>query len=121
MRSSLILVIKTGGVGGFLTSVRDIGVMQQQQQACIDSAEDVVRGGAGGGWRSRGGGTKPLSPVPSVASTVPVHKVAAKAAVQVLVTDLSIAGILHGDLRSIQTIALHTRGCKLIKGFFGCP
>ena len=79
-RSSLILVMSTGGCGGFLASVRDIGATGQQQQASSVSADDAVRGGAGGFFFCRGGATKPFSPVPSSARTVPVHSVAAKAA-----------------------------------------
>jgi hypothetical protein len=78
--SSLILVIRTGGLGGFFASVRDIGATGQQQQASRDSAEEAVRGGAGGFFFSRGGGTKPFSLVPSSAETiVPVQRVAARA------------------------------------------
>jgi len=69
-----------GGCGGFLASVRDIGVTGQQQQASTVSAEDATRGGAGGFFISRGGGTKPASPVPSPEMTVPVQRVAASAA-----------------------------------------
>jgi hypothetical protein len=76
----LIFVTSTGGFGGFLASVRDWGATGQQQQACMDSEELAVRGGAGGFLRSLGGGTKPSSVDPSPAhSTVPVHKVAARA------------------------------------------
>jgi hypothetical protein len=82
--SSLILVIKTGGFGGFFASVRDIGATGQQQQASRDSAEDAVRGGAAGFFFSRGGGTKPFSLVPSSAdTTVPVQRVAANAALTI--------------------------------------
>jgi hypothetical protein len=77
--SSLILVIKTGGCGGFFASVRDIGVTGQQQQARTVSADEATRGGAGGFFISRGGGTNPFSPVPSPESRVPVHSVAARA------------------------------------------
>ncbi|MEI6277939.1 MAG: hypothetical protein WCQ16_00990 [Verrucomicrobiae bacterium] len=77
--SSLIFVTRTGGCGGFFASVRDMGVTGQQQQASIDSAEDAVLGGAGGFLSSRGGGTKPASPVPSPARRVPVQNVAASA------------------------------------------
>jgi len=81
----LILVIKTGGCGGFLASVRDIGATGQQQQASRVSAEEDVRGGAGGFFRSRGGGTKPSSLVPSPALIiVPEHRVAAKAVPMIL-------------------------------------
>jgi len=74
----LILETRTGGCGGFLASVRDMGVAGQQQQAMAVSAEAAVRGGAGGFFKSRGGGTNPFSPVPSPASNVPVQKVAAR-------------------------------------------
>jgi len=85
--SLLNLVMSTGGCGGFFASVRAIGVTGQQQQAKSVSAEDAVRGGAGGFCGSRGGGTKPSSSDPSpaaitdgaVESNVPEHKVAAKA------------------------------------------
>ena len=77
--SSLILVIRIGGCGGFLASVRDMGVTGQQQQARTVSAEDATRGGAGGFFISRGGATNPFSPVPSPESSVPVQRVAASA------------------------------------------
>ena len=76
---SLIFVINTGGCGGFFASVLDIGVTGQQQQARTVSAEEAVRGGAGGFFNSRGGGTKPFSPVPSPDRRVPVQRVAASA------------------------------------------
>lgn len=70
----------TGGCGGFFASVRAIGATGQQQQASKVSAEEAVRGGAGGFFISRGGGTKPGSPVPSPAPRiVPEHRVAASA------------------------------------------
>jgi hypothetical protein len=72
----------TGGFGGFLASVRDMGATGQQQQARSDSADDAVRGGAGGFFTSRGGGTKPGSVLPSLPATiVPVQSVRAKPAV----------------------------------------
>jgi hypothetical protein len=84
--SSLIFVIKMGGVGGFFASVRDIGVTGQQQQARTVSAEEAVRGGAGGFFSSRGGGTNPCSPVPSPAERrVPVQRVAASAVLIIFV------------------------------------
>ena len=76
---SLSFVISTGGCGGFLASVRDIGVTGQQQQASTVSEEDAVRGGAGGFLSSFGGATKPCSPVPSPAKMVPAQRVAARA------------------------------------------
>jgi len=79
--SSRILIKRTGGWGGFFASVRDIGVTGQQQQPRNDSAEEAIRGGAGGFFISRGGGTKPASPVPSPEINVPVQSVAASAAV----------------------------------------
>jgi len=84
---SLIFVISTGGCGGFFASVRDIGVTGQQQHARTVSAEEAVRGGAGGFFISRGGGTKPFSPVPSSARMMPVQRVAASA---VLMTCLAV-------------------------------
>jgi len=70
--------MSTGGCGGFLASVRDIGVTGQQQQASMVSAEEAVRGGAGGFLRLTGGGTNPGSSEPSPAlSAVPEHNVAA--------------------------------------------
>jgi hypothetical protein len=53
---------------------------QQLQQASSVSADEAIRGGGGGFFISRGGGTKPASPVPSPEITVPVHRVAASAA-----------------------------------------
>ncbi|MBL7075950.1 MAG: hypothetical protein ISS31_00630 [Kiritimatiellae bacterium] len=83
---SLILVMSTGGCGGFFASVRDIGVTGQQQQASIVSAEDAVRGGAGGFFRLTGGGTNPGSSEPSpAASAVPEHNVAANRGAKPLV------------------------------------
>ena len=74
-------MITIGGMGGFFASVRDMGVTGQQlQQANKVSAEAATRGGGGGFFISRGGGTKPASPVPSPARRVPVHRVAASAA-----------------------------------------
>jgi hypothetical protein len=71
----------TGGCGGFLASVRDMGVPQQQQHPVV-SAEDAMRGGGGGFFsiNSRGGATKPGSPVPSPEISVPVQSVVASAA-----------------------------------------
>ena len=87
-RSSLILVMSTGGFGGFFASVRDIGATGQQQHARSVSAEEEVRGGAGGFWGSRGGGTNPGSFVPSSARrTVPVQSVAASAEETILFAD----------------------------------
>ena len=78
----MILVTRTGGRGGFFASVRDIGVTGQQQQASRVSADEEVRGGAGGFFRSRGGATKPGSFDPSPPPrTVPTHSVAVSAAV----------------------------------------
>ncbi len=74
------MISRTGGWGGFFASVRDIGVAGQQQQPISDSAEEAIRGGAGGFFISRGGATKPGSPVPSPEIKVPVHSVAASAA-----------------------------------------
>jgi len=76
-------VIKTGGCGGFFASVLAIGVNGQQQQAGTVSAEEAVRGGAGGFFISRGGGTNPLSPVPSLPSIMPVQSVAASVALTI--------------------------------------
>jgi hypothetical protein len=74
--------MSVGGCGGFFASVRAIGVTGQQQHASIDSADEDVRGGAGGFLRSFGGATNPASFEPSPpASTVPRHIVAASAEV----------------------------------------
>ena len=71
-------MIKTGGRGGFLASVRAMGVTGQQQQANKVSADEEVRGGAGGFFISLGGGTKPLWSLPSLAARiVPEQRVAA--------------------------------------------
>ena len=71
-------MIKTGGCGGFLASVRDMGVTGQQQHASTVSADEATRGGAGGFFISRGGGTNPGSELPSPAETiVPVQSVKA--------------------------------------------
>ena len=63
--------------------MRDIGVTGQQLQAGSVSADDAIRGGAGGFFwiNSRGGATKPASPVPSPEINVPVQSVVASAAV----------------------------------------
>ena len=79
-RWSRIFVIKTGGCGGFLASVRAMGVTGQQQQASMVSEEDAVRGGAGGFFMSAGGATNPGSLLPSPAKRVPVHIVASREA-----------------------------------------
>ena len=73
---SFSFVTSTGGRGGFLASVRDMGVVQPP--GINVSADDAVRGGAGGSFFFLGGGTKPASVDPSPASTVPPHRVAAK-------------------------------------------
>jgi len=68
-----------GGLGGFFASVRACGVTGQQQQPINVSAEDTLRGGGGGIFRSFGGGTKPGSSEPSPpASTVPAQSVTAR-------------------------------------------
>jgi len=70
--------MSAGGCGGFLASVRATGVTGQQQQGSVVSADEIVRGGAGGGVRSLGGGTNPGSSDPSPdAKAVPMHIVAA--------------------------------------------
>jgi hypothetical protein len=68
--------MREGGWGGFLASVRAIGVTGQQQQGSVVSADEMVRGGAGGGVRPLGGGTNPGSSEPSPAKVVPMHNVA---------------------------------------------
>jgi hypothetical protein len=68
-----------------------MGAAGQQQQPSIVSAEEAMRGGAGGFFISRGGGTKPASPVPSPEINVPVQSVAASAAV---ITFLVVAGFI---------------------------
>lgn len=73
-------MMRTGGCGGFFASVRDMGVAGQQQHPSNDSAELAIRGGGGGFFISRGGATKPGSPVPSPEMRVPVQSVAASAA-----------------------------------------
>lgn len=73
-------MMRTGGCGGFFASVRDIGAPGQQQHPSSDSAELAIRGGGGGFFISRGGATKPGSPVPSPEIRVPVQSVAARAA-----------------------------------------
>lgn len=75
--SDFSLVMSAGGCGGFLASVRARGVTGQQQHTSIFSAEEIVRGGAGGGVRSLGGATNPGSSEPSPANAVPMHNVAA--------------------------------------------
>lgn len=72
----LSLVTSVGGFGGFLASVRAIGVVQPP--GINVSADDTVRGGAEGNFFALGGGTKPASvdPSPSAANTVPEHRVA---------------------------------------------
>ena len=59
-----------------MASVRETGVTGQQQHASTVSAEFTVRGGAGGFFISRGGGTKPFSLDPSFANRVPRQNVA---------------------------------------------
>jgi hypothetical protein len=80
--SDFSFVIRAGGCGGFLASVRAWGVTGQQQHGSVVSAEAIERGGAGGGVRSVGGGTKPASSEPSpAAKAVPMHSVAANAGI----------------------------------------
>ena len=74
------MISRTGGCGAFFASVRDIGTVQQQQPITV-SAEEAMRGAAGGFFISLGGATNPGSPVPSPAIKVPVQRVAASAAV----------------------------------------
>tara|TARA_R110002051_G_C8696801_1_gene493813 strand:- start:1179 stop:1445 length:267 start_codon:yes stop_codon:yes gene_type:complete len=63
-------------LGGFLASVRAIGVVQPP--GIKVSAEETVRGGADGSFFFFGGGTNPSSVEPSLApKQVPIHKVAA--------------------------------------------
>ena len=69
------MVISVGGFGGFFDSVRDIGVVHPPGMNV--SAEDAVRGGAGGSLGATGGATNPGSSVPSPAITVPAQSVAA--------------------------------------------
>ena len=69
------LVTKVGGLGGFLASVRAIGVVQPP--GIKVSAEETVRGGADGSFFFFGGGTKPSSVEPSLApKAVPIQRVA---------------------------------------------
>lgn len=75
LTSLFSLVIKGGGFGGFFASVRETPVQGQQQQGSVVSAEEIERGGAGGGVRLFGGGTKPASSEPSPAKTVPIQRV----------------------------------------------
>jgi len=71
----LSFVTSTGGFGGFLASVRDIGVVHPPGMNV--SAEETERGGAEGSFFFLGGGTKPGSFEPSPANTVPAQSVAA--------------------------------------------
>ncbi len=101
--------MRTGGCGGFFASVRDIGVTGQQQQARTVSADEATRGGAGGFFNSRGGGTKPCSPVPSPANKVPVHSVAAKAVLTiflVVIFFISFRGFKFKVLRNLWVAAI---------------
>jgi hypothetical protein len=68
----LTLVTRTGGTGGFLASVRDIGVVHPPGMKV--SADDTERGGAGGSFFSRGGGTNPGSDEPS-GIDMPAHTI----------------------------------------------
>ena len=66
-----------------MASVLACGVTGQQQQGSIVSADEIVRGGAGGGVCFLGGGTNPGSSEPSPeAKAVPMHNVATKAGIQ---------------------------------------
>ena len=76
-------VTKLGGLGGFLHSDRDIGVVHPPGTKF--SLDDIVLGGAGGSFLSRGGATKPFSLVPSPANTVPAKSVALITAVLVFI------------------------------------
>ena len=68
------MVTRVGGRGGFLASVLAIGVVHPPGMKV--SAEETVRGGAGGSFLSIGGGTNPGSPVPSPAARqVPAQSV----------------------------------------------
>lgn len=60
-----------------MASVRAMGVTGQQQHGSVVSADEMVRGGAGGGVRFLGGGTNPGSSDPSPAKLVPIQSVAA--------------------------------------------
>jgi hypothetical protein len=83
--SDFSFVMSTGGCGGFLASVRAWGVTGQQQHGSVVSAEEIERGGAGGGCRAFGGGTKPGSSEPSPAKTVPMHNVVATRAIPAVI------------------------------------
>jgi len=68
--------MSVGGLGGFLDSVRAIGVVQPPGMNV--SALEAVLGGAGGSRGSTGGATNPGSPDPSLAYIlVPNNKVVA--------------------------------------------
>lgn len=69
MDYSLSLIMSAGGTGGFLASVRAIGV--EQPPAMKVSAEETLLGGAGGSFFSWGGATKPGSSLPSPAKANP--------------------------------------------------
>lgn len=92
--------MRTGGFGGFFASVRDIGATGQQQQASKVSADEAVRGGAGGFFISRGGGTKPGSLLPSFPDrTVPVQSVKDKATDNALWLKLFFMGLRIGGFQ----------------------
>jgi hypothetical protein len=77
-----------------LASVLDIGAVQQQQLITV-SAEEAMRGAAGGFFISLGGATNPGSPVPSPAIKVPVQRVAASAA---FITFLVVGEFMFSEL-----------------------
>lgn len=71
--SHCILVTSTGGRGGVLASVLDIGVVQPP--GIKVSADETDLGGAGGSIFARGGPTNPDSSDPSPAQRVVLRRV----------------------------------------------
>ena len=67
-----------------------------------------MRGGGGGFFMSRGGATKPGSPVPSPASKVPTQKVAASAA---FITFMGAAGFMFSELNNSTNAAVEIGEC----------
>jgi len=86
----LSLVTSVGGFGGFLASVRAMGVVHPP--GINVSADDTVRGGAEGNFFAFGGGTKPGSLDPSPAArAVPEHRVAANSELNPIMSFLFMA------------------------------
>ena len=93
-----------------------MGVTGQQQQASKVSADDAILGGAGGFFCSisRGGATKPASPVPSPEISVPVQSVLARAAVITFLVAAFISVICKIQIERFDGTGLDVSGDRYL-------